>query len=132
MRKKSEDQRTVPLINAAQNEWFYVMKAIQEAGIAGTFTVPKFIEMMLDWFPCLREIMKVEEGDKFARNLGKSISAERGLWKYGTSKEDTAFKDMWARSQQLGIDSAKLQRIYDAAYMGLCEKLIAFRKESGK
>ncbi len=116
----------------AQNEWFYLMKAIQEAGIAGTFTVPKFIEIMLDWFPCLREIMKVEEGDKFERKMERSISNERGLWKYGTSKEDTAFKDMWARRQQLGIDSAKLQHVYDAAYKGLCERLTDFRKELGK
>ena len=68
----------------------------------------------------------------FKRNLAKSISHEKGLWKYGKSQEVTKLKDMWARCNRLGIDSTKVERMYNAVYVGLLLKLIKLKQEIEK
>lgn len=117
----------------AQNEWYYIMKAIEEAEIAvSRMTVTDFIDQMIDWYPWLFEFGTAEEMAAFKRKLAKSISHEKGLWKYGRAKEVTGLKDMWAKCQPLGIDSAKVERMYNAAYKGLLLKLVELKQDIEK
>ena len=118
--------------SSVKSEWYYVMKAIEEAGIARRFTVMEFIDQMLDWFPWLCEASSSEELQTFKRKISKSISHEKSIWKYGKTKEVTRFKDMWARYNKISIDYAKLERLYAAAYTGLCQKLIQLKEEIQK
>ena len=101
----------------AQNEWYYILIAIGEAEIAGrnVFTDVNFANQMISWFPWLFHFDTPEEMATFKRKFTKSISAERSLWKYGSKKESTAIKDMWARQRALGIDYAKLSRLHPVA-----------------
>ena len=58
---KPQDYR----INAeAQNEWYYIVKAIEEAGVAKNFAITHFIEQMQEWFPTLFSIESKEEWEK--------------------------------------------------------------------
>lgn len=116
----------------SQNEWYYIMRAIEEAEIATRMTVPLFIDQMIDWYPWLFKFETAEEMATFKRNLAKSISHEKSLWKYGRAKEVTRLKDMWARCQTLGVDSAKVERMYNAAYKGLLQKLMSLKQEIEK
>ncbi len=102
---------------SAQNEWYYLLIAISEAEIVGrdVFTDVNFANQMISWFPWLFHFDTPEEMATFKRKFTKSISAERSLWKYGAKKEVTAIKDMWARQRTLGIDYAKLARLYPVA-----------------
>lgn len=111
-----------------QGEWYYVMKAIEEAEVAKKFTTPEFVEQMLEWFSWLCEAETSEDREAQVRRICKSISRERNLWKYGKEKEVTALKDMWVRQQVLGIEHAKVERLYNAAYKGLYEDLAALKK----
>ena len=61
--------------------------------------------------------------------LRKSISRERTLWKYGSTKEVTKLKDMWARRYQLGVAYEKVSRFYEIAYKGLYMRLVEMKKE---
>ena len=96
----------------AQNEWYYIVKAIEEAGVAKKITIPQFIEQMMEWFPILFPSSSLEEWEKFKRRLSKSISEEKGLWKYGMAKEVIPLRDMWAKKKHIRIDQAKMERIY--------------------
>ena len=116
----------------AQNEWYYIMRATEEAEVATRMTVPSFIDQMIDWYPWLFKFGTAEEMAAFRRNLAKSISHEKSLWKHGRAREVTRLKDMWARCQPLGIDSAKVERMYNAAYKGLLLKLHDLKQEIEK
>lgn len=116
----------------SQNEWYYIMRALEEAEIITRMTVPKFIDQMMEWYPWLFKFDSPDEMVAFKRNLAKSISHEKGLWKYGKAQEVTKLKDMWARCKRLGIDSTKVERMYNAVYMGLLLKLIKLKQEIEK
>lgn len=107
----------------AQNEWYYIVKAIEEGEVAKHFTVTQFIEQMMEWFPILFPCDTKEEWMKFKRRLSKSISEEKSLWKYGKMKEVVPLRDMWAKQKHLAMDSAKMERIYAIALQGLLRKL---------
>lgn len=117
---------------SVQSEWYYVMRAIEEAEIAKGLNVPKFIDQMLDWFPWLFNFETAEEMSKFKRKMAKSISHEKALWKYGKAKEVTKLKDMWARFNSLSIDYVKVERMYNAAYTGLYVKLVQLKQDIEK
>lgn len=118
----------------AQNEWYYIMKALEEAEIVVTHvSVAKFIDQMLDWYPWLsNEFQTVEEMVAYKRKVAKSISHEKSLWKYGSAKKVTKLKDMWAKFQQLGVNPTKVERMYNAVYQGLLLKLIKLKQEIEK
>lgn len=107
-----------------QSEWYYILKAIEESGVASKrIKVGDFIEQMIAWYSWLFEsFQSLEAKNKFVRNMGKSISHEKGLWKFGAGKEMTPIKDMWAKWKSLGLDIAKVSRvqpIVKALYDGL-------------
>ena len=102
---KPQDYRINP---EAQNEWYYIVKAIEEADVAKNFAITHFIEQMQEWFPTLFPSESKEEWEKFKRRLSKSISEEKGLWKHGKMKEVIPLRDMWAKQRSLGMDAAKM------------------------
>ena len=115
-----------------QGEWYYLMKALEESEVAKKFSVPSFIDQMIDWYPWLFSFETPEEMQAFKRKMEKSISHEKSIWKYGKAKEVTKLKDMWARYNQTNIDYAKVERMFNATYTGLCVKLVALKQEIAK
>jgi hypothetical protein len=115
-----------------QGEWYYLMKALEESEVARKFSVPSFIDQMIDWYPWLFSFETPKDMQAFKRKMEKSISHEKSIWKYGKAKEVTKLKDMWARYNQTNIDYAKVERIFNAAYTGLCVKLVALKQEIAK
>ena len=126
---KPQDYRINP---EAQNEWYYIVKAIEEAGVAKDFAITHFIEQMQEWFPTLFPSESKEEWEKFKRRLSKSISEEKGLWKHGKMKEVIPLRDMWAKQRSLGMDAAKMERIYAIAHQGLLRNLDDLKQEIAK
>ena len=116
----------------AQNEWYYIVKAIEEAEITKKFAITHFIEQMMEWFPILFPSGSKEEWEKFKRRLSKSISEEKSLWKHGKMKDVIPLKDMWAKQKQIAMDSAKMERIYAIAYKGLYQSLLDFKDNIAK
>ena len=116
----------------AQNEWYYIVKAIEEAGIAKNFAITHFIEQMMEWFPILFPSASQEEWEAFKRRLSKSISEEKGLWKHGKMKEVIPLCDMWAKQKSLAMDAAKMERIYAIAYKGLYQNLRDLKQHIAK
>lgn len=116
----------------AQNEWYYIVKAIEESGVAKSFAITHFIEQMQEWFPTLFPSESKEEWEKFKRRLSKSISEEKSLWKHGKMKEVVPLRDMWAKQKQIGMDAAKMERIYAIAYKGLFQNLEDLKQEIAK
>lgn len=115
-----------------QGEWYYLMKALEESEVAKKFSVPCFIDQMIDWYPWLFSFETPEDMQAFKRKMEKSISHEKSIWKYGKAKEVTKLKDMWARYNQTNVDYAKVERMFNAAYTGLCVKLVALKQEIAK
>lgn len=126
---KPQDYRINP---EAQNEWYYIVKAIEESGVAKNFAVTQFIEQMQEWFPTLFPSESKEEWEKFKRRLSKSISEEKGLWKHGKMKEVIPLRDMWAKQKCLAMDGAKMERIYAIAHQGLLRNLDDLKQEIAK
>ena len=116
----------------AQNEWYYIVKAIEEAGITKKFAITHFIEQMMEWFPILFPSSSKEEWEKFKRRLSKSISEEKSLWKHGKMKDVIPLKDMWAKQKQIALDSVKMERIYAIAYKGLYQNLVDLKDKIAK
>lgn len=115
-----------------QGEWYYLMKALEESEVAKKFSVPSFVDQMIDWYPWLFSFETPEDMQAFKRKMEKSISHEKSIWKYGKAKEVTKLKDMWARYHQTNIDYAKVERMFNAAYTCLCVKLVALKQEIAK
>ena len=118
---------------AVQGEWYYVMKALEESEVANKkFSVPGFIDQMIDWYPWLFSFDTLEDMRTFKRKMEKSISHEKSIWRHGKAREVTRLKDMWARFSQTNVDYAKVERMFNAAYSGLCVKLAALKQEISK
>ena len=116
----------------AQNEWYYIVKAIEESGVAKKFAITHFIEQMIEWFPILFPSSSKEEWERFKRLLSKSISEEKSLWKHGKMKDVIPLKDMWAKQKQIRMDSAKMERVYAIAYKGLYQNLLDLKDSIAK
>ena len=118
---------------AVQGEWYYVMKALEESEVTvKKFSVPDFIDQMIDWYPWLFTFDTPDDLQIFKRKMAKSISHEKGIWRHGKAREVTRLKDMWARYRQVNVEYAKVERMFNAAYSGLCVKLMALRQEIAK
>jgi hypothetical protein len=124
---KPQEVRINPTV---QNEWYYIEKAIVEAGVAKSkLTDTLFVEQMVEWFPMLFPDETPEKFKDFKRRLLKSISAERGLWKSGKMKLEVTLKDMWAKGMSRVLGDTKANRIYELAYKGLYISLTALKHE---
>lgn len=115
---------------AVQSEWYYIVKAIEEAGVTrGRTTVTNFIEQMMEWYPMLFPDSTKEEWEKYKRRLSKSISDEKSLWRYGKMNEVIPLREMWAKRKHVNMDQAKMERVYAIAYKGLLTNLIALKHD---
>ena len=115
-----------------KGEWYYILKAIEEAEIAKRVPISKFIKQMDSWYPWLLSYDNVDEMQDIYRKYEKSISHEKSLWKVGKAKDIVKLKDMWARINSLNMDYSKAQRIFNAAYGGLCTQLMEYKQEIEK
>ncbi|MBQ8938855.1 MAG: hypothetical protein IJ047_01355 [Paludibacteraceae bacterium] len=111
-----------------KNEWYYIFKAIDEAGIviSRKFKDSTFIEQMISWFPWLFQFDSAEEMNVYKRNWQKSISHERSLWR--SKGNVTQIKDMWANYKNLNLERDKVVRM-NAIAKGLLRKLSDYRSE---
>lgn len=112
-----------------QSDWYYIIKAIEEAKVARKFTVTGFIDQMTEWFPMLFPDETKEQWEKYKRRLSKSISDEKSLWRYGKMKEVVTLRDMWAKRKNVRLDQAKMERVYAIAYKGLYTSLTNLKQE---
>lgn len=112
-----------------QSDWYYIVKAIEEAKVARQFTVTGFIDQMVEWFPMLFPDETKEQWEKYKRRLSKSISDEKSLWRYGKMKEVVTLRDMWAKRKFVRLDQAKMERVYAIAYKGLYTSLTNLKQE---
>ena len=113
-----------------QSEWYYIMKAIKESGVAKTaMGDTTFVEQMVDWFPMLIPDDSAELFKAHKRNLARSISGERSLWKQGNLKTEVTLKDMWAKHIERKIGQVKAERVYAIACTGLWKNLDALKHE---
>lgn len=112
-----------------QSDWYYIVKAIEEAKMARKFTVTDFIDQMTEWFPMLFPGENKEQWEKYKRRLSKSISDEKSLWRFGKMKEVVTLRDMWAKRKNVRLDQAKMERVYAIAYKGLYTSLTNLKQE---
>lgn len=112
------------------NEWYYLMKAIEEANIAGSFHVPELVDMVLKWFPKLHLLDENEQIEQFKGRISKSVSKEKNKWKYQNGV--TQLKDMLARREALQLNYDDVFRMFQASYKGLYTALIALKKNLQK
>lgn len=113
-----------------QSEWYYIMKAIRESGVAkATMGDKMFVEQMVEWFPMLLPDESVEMPMAYKRKLARSISAERSLWKQGNANVEVTLKDMWAKHIEHRIGQAKASRVWEIAYQGLYTSLTKLKHE---
>ena len=118
---------------AVQNEWYYIVKAISESGVAKLkISDTEFVEQMVEWFPMLFPDETPETFKKYKRRLLKSISAERRIWKQGKMNIEVTLKEMWTKGISHLLGTAKAERVYDIAYKGLYMKLTALKQEIAK
>ena len=122
---KPQENRILP---NARNEWYYIVKAIEESEITEPFAITHFIEQMMEWFPSLFPSALGKGRDAFKRRLSKAISGEKVLWKHGPMKEVIPLCEMWAKRRFLYMDTAKIERIYAIAYKGLYKNLIDLKQ----
>lgn len=112
-----------------QSDWYYIVKAIEEAKVARKFTITGFIDQTTEWFPMLFPGESKEQWEKYKRRLSKSISDEKSLWRYGKMKEVVTLRDMWAKRKFVRLDQAKMERVYAIAYKGLYTSLTNLKQE---
>lgn len=112
-----------------QSDWYYIVKAIEEAKVARKFTITGFIDQMTEWFPMLFPDETKELWEKYKRRLSKSISDEKSLWRYGKMKEVVTLREMWAKRKNVRLDQAKMERVYEIAYKGLYSNLTTLKQE---
>lgn len=112
----------------SKNEWYYIYKAIEEAGIviSRKFKDSTFIEQMISWYPWLFQFDSAEEMNVYKRNWQKSISHERSLWR--RKGNVTQIKDMWANYKNLNMEKNKVLRMNTIA-KELLRKLSDYRNE---
>ncbi|MCQ2343111.1 MAG: hypothetical protein MJZ75_06475 [Paludibacteraceae bacterium] len=122
-----EKQQITPSV---QSEWYYILKAIDEAEIVSRrlFKDSTFTRQMISWYPWLFQFDSAEEMSLFQRKWQKSISHERSIWKKGKNGTITDIKDMWANYKNLNIDRAKVERLYAIAN-NLKHKLSDYKTE---
>ncbi len=108
-----------------QSEWYYISKAIEEAGIAHKFTDREFVMQMVAWFPEIFE----DTDEKKLRKMAKSISGERSLWRQGETNAVVRLDDMWAAGMGKRLGHAKATRIHNITVKGLIPRFEKLKEE---
>ena len=126
------EPQAVRLNPEVQGEWYYIVKAIEEAKVARRFTVTDFIEQMREWLPEAFREESVADWERYKRRLSKSISDEKSLWRHGRMQTVVSLREMWAKEREVRLDKAKMERIHAAVHQGLLANLVALRLEMEK
>lgn len=115
---------------ASKNEWYYIVKAICESGVARTkISNTNFVEQMVEWFPMLFPDETPETFKDFKRKLSKSISEERHLWRKGSMKQEVPLKEIWSKGMVKVLGAAKAERVNQIANKGLLTHLLALKQD---
>lgn len=122
---------------AMQYEWYYIMKAIEESGVAvKRFKCADFIDQMIAWYPwTFDDFNDLQEKKAFVNKMQKSISHEKTLWRRDKGEDPALIKDMWAKYKKLGIDYSKVERCQPVAlslWKGLLSLKAKYEKESNQ
>lgn len=112
-----------------QAEWYYILKAIAEAGVAdgGKLTDVNFLRQMAAWYPTLLVGKEGEDTEKMLRRYASSVSAERKKWIAGIDCHEVSIDDMFAHAGAGGYPQAKTLRLHGVA-KELKKRLEALKK----
>lgn len=124
--ENNKSEKSHQIDSKIQSEWYYILKAIDEAGVTGNkkLTTANFLKQMLAWYPSLFIRNNEHEDDgKMLRRYASSISAERSKWITGTEKTEASIRDMFAIGNTHDYDHAKTLRMHGVA-QGLKDKLL--------
>lgn len=115
------------------NEWYYIMKAIKEAGLANSSLCnTSFVEQMVDWFPMLFPDDTIELFNDSKRKMANAISSEKRYWKQSKTHKEILLKDMWKKDVAKILGYEKANRIYEIACKGLLMNLTNLKHEIEK
>lgn len=127
---ENETNRSFQINSEIQAEWYYILKAIDEAKVtrrSRKLTDADFLRQMRIWFPASFLMKEDENEEKMIRRYASSLSAERQKWTESSEKQEIAISDMIAHSQKRDRDGLKAIR-----YHGIAEGLRAQLEEMKK
>lgn len=100
---ENETNRSFQINSEIQAEWYYILKAIDEAKVtrrSRKLTDTDFLRQMRIWFPASFLMKEDENEEKMIRRYASSLSAERQKWTESSEKQEIAISDMIAHSQK--------------------------------
>lgn len=127
---ENETNRKFQINPEIQAEWYYILKAIDEAKVtrrSRKLTDADFLRQMRIWFPAFFLMKEDEDEEKMIRRYASSLSVERQKWIESSEKQEIAISDMIAHSQKRDRDRLKAIR-----YHGIAEGLRAQLEEMKK
>ena len=127
---ENETNRKFQINSEIQAEWYYILKAIDEAKVtrrSRKLTDADFLRQMRIWFPAFFLMKEDEDEEKMIRRYASSLSVERQKWIESSEKQEIAISDMIAHSQKRDRDRLKAIR-----YHGIAEGLRAQLEEMKK
>ena len=127
---ENETNRSFQINSEIQAEWYYILKAIDEAKVtrrSRKLTDADFLRQMRIWFPASFLMKEDENEEKMIRRYASSLSAERQKWTESSEKQEIAISDMIAHSQKRDRDGLKAIR-----YHGIADGLRAQLEEMKK
>ena len=127
---ENETNRKFQINPEIQAEWYYILKAIDEAKVtrrSRKLTDADFLRQMRIWFPAFFLMKEDEDEEKMIRRYASSLSVERQKWIESSEKQEIEISDMIAHSQKRDRDRLKAIR-----YHGIAEGLRAQLEEMKK
>ncbi len=127
---ENETNRKFQINPEIQAEWYYILKAIDEAKVtrrSRKLTDANFLRQMRIWFPAFFLMKEDEDEEKMIRRYASSLSVERQKWIESSEKQEIEISDMIAHSQKRDRDRLKAIR-----YHGIAEGLRAQLEEMKK
>lgn len=127
---ENETNRKFQINSEIQAEWYYILKAIDEAKVtrrSRKLTDADFLRQMRIWFPAFFLMKEDEDEEKMIRRYASSLSVERQKWIESSEIQEIAISDMIAHSQKRDRDRLKAIR-----YHGIAEGLRAQLEEMKK
>jgi len=121
--KKYGEPQEKRLDPSVKCNWFYIQKALIEAGLTKSKSDEAFVEQMVEWYPQLFTTNPEEQFEDMKRRYAKSISEERKHWKKPDTKIEVKLVDMWHENMGKILSSEKAKRIDLIVCKGLLSNL---------
>ncbi len=116
-----------------RNEWYYVLLAIRQSGLAtADLKDSDFVRQMHAWFPELIPVRQDEDPQAVMRSYAKAISTERGRWVVGAERTEVAIKDLLSHARNQGFFNPRTTPRIVSATGRLLVELKRLREELGK